>query len=519
MTVESYLELFTTLFGWQQYNNLWSVLSDTGIVFIPFLFILAKNFIGPAVSMEAKDASATSVRRMEIDIALALSVVVLAAQPFITLSPGVLSYERPCGAGAPVTPGASGTTYDSTFASILTNTNVPIWWYGMMALSAGATHASITGLGCVADLSGYRMELDKTRIEDPVLLEEFGHFLQDCFIPARSKYYREKPNVAALLSTYGQRDPEWFGSYVYRQTAGYYDSYRAATPVKGWAYSPSRDTEYASPPAYGRPYCKEWYEDAGIGLRRKLLDQVPPTLRSRGLSILSSIGFGSYTAADMEDDTIKSVVTTTLASAPASSDFATVYNDEGLLHLSLTPVNLPLVGAGLGTAWEKLSFSPMMYTVRSGAPIIQSLILLAIYMLLPIALVFSSYSWTMVITGSIAVFTVKFWSYLWHAAHWLENNLARALYPDGTSYFGASIANLTDGDFALKVMLIEMATALLFIGLPIVFSMIVAWGGYKVIMAISSAVGTLQSPIQKAGGSAANVGKSLAASKLGSKIR
>jgi len=515
MTVESYLELFTTLFGWQQYNNLWSVLSDTGIVFLPFLFILAKNFVGPATSMEAKDASATSVRRMEIDIVLALSVVVLAAQPFITLSPAVLTYEKPCGAGAPVTPGASGTTYDSAFASILTNTNVPIWWYGMMALSAGTTHAAVNGIGCVADLSGYRMELDKTRIQDPALLAELGQFVQDCFIPARSKYYREKPSVSALLSTYGERDPEWFGSYVYRQTAGYYDQYRASTPVSGWAYVPVRDTEYATAPTYGRPYCKEWYEDPGIGLHQKLLDQVPPTLRSQALSILSSVGFGTYTATDMENDTIKSVVTATLAAAPASSDFATAYNDEGLLRPSLTPVNLPLVGAGLGTAWEKLSFSPMMYAVRSGAPIIQSLILLAIYMLLPLGLVFSSYSWSMVVTGSIAVFTVKFWSYLWHAAKWLEDNLARAMYPDGTSYFGASLANLTDGDFALKTMLIEMATALLFIGLPVAFSMIVAWSGYRVVQGVSAA---LQSPIQRlgtAGRSAADVGRAKVASRIG----
>jgi TraG-like protein, N-terminal region len=514
MTVESYLELFTTLFGWQQYNNLWSVLSDTGIVFLPFLFILAKNFVGPATSMEAKDASATSVRRMEIDIALALTVVVLAAQPFITLSPGVLTYEKPCGAGTAVTPGASGTTYDSTFASILTTTNVPIWWYGMMALSAGATHAAVNGIGCVADLSGYRLDIDKTRIQDPTLLAELGQFVQDCFIPSRSKYYREKPNVAALLATFGARDPEWFGSNVYRQTPGYYDQYRASTPVTGWPYAPARDTEYETPPANGRPFCKEWYEDPTIGLRQKLLDQVPPTLRSQALNILATVGFGTYTATDMENDTIKSVVTSTLAAAPANSDFSTTYNDEGLFKASLLPVNLPLVGAGLGTAWEQLSFSPMMYAVRSGAPIIQSLILLAIYMLLPLALVFSSYSWSMVITGSIAIFTVKFWSYLWHAAKWLEDNLARALYPDGASYFSASLANLTDGDFALKVMLIEMATALLFIGLPVVFSMIVAWGGHRAIMAISSAVGLFQSPIQRAGGAAANVGKGIAASRI-----
>lgn len=121
----------------------------------------------------------------------------------------------------------------------------------------------------------------------------------------------------------------------------------------------------------------------------------------------------------------------------------------------------------------------------------------------------------MVVTGSIAVFTVKFWSYLWQAAKWLEDNLDRAMYPDGTSYFSASLANLTDGDFALKTMLIEMATALLFIDLPVAFSMIVAWSGYRVVQGVSAA---LQSPIQRlgtAGRSAADVGRAKVASRIG----
>jgi hypothetical protein len=39
MTVDSYLELFTTLFGWTFYGTLWDVLVGTGIVFLPFLGI------------------------------------------------------------------------------------------------------------------------------------------------------------------------------------------------------------------------------------------------------------------------------------------------------------------------------------------------------------------------------------------------------------------------------------------------------------------------------------------------
>ena len=48
MTVDSYLELFTTLFGWAFYGILWDVLVGTGIVYLPFVGIVIDNWREPA---------------------------------------------------------------------------------------------------------------------------------------------------------------------------------------------------------------------------------------------------------------------------------------------------------------------------------------------------------------------------------------------------------------------------------------------------------------------------------------
>ena len=48
MSVDSYLELFTSLFGWTFYGILWDVLVTTGIVYLPFLGILIDNWREPA---------------------------------------------------------------------------------------------------------------------------------------------------------------------------------------------------------------------------------------------------------------------------------------------------------------------------------------------------------------------------------------------------------------------------------------------------------------------------------------
>ena len=48
MSVDSYLELFTTLYGWSFYHVLWDALVATGIVYLPFLGILIDHWREPA---------------------------------------------------------------------------------------------------------------------------------------------------------------------------------------------------------------------------------------------------------------------------------------------------------------------------------------------------------------------------------------------------------------------------------------------------------------------------------------
>ena len=97
MSVDSYLELFTTLFGWAFYGVLWDVLVGTGIVYLPFLGILIDNWRDPAEGGEFGTVTGLSLRRMEIELFVALWVVVLAGQPaaLTPLDAGTLRYEPP----------------------------------------------------------------------------------------------------------------------------------------------------------------------------------------------------------------------------------------------------------------------------------------------------------------------------------------------------------------------------------------------------------------------------------------
>ena len=307
MTVDSYLELFTTLFGWTFYGILWDVLLGTGIVFLPFLGILIDNWREPAEGGEFGTVTGLSLRRMELELFIALLVVVLAGQPaaLTPLNAAALNYTPPPTLIDPTparaTVAAPQSTYGSTgFTGSPATVNIPVWWYAVLSMTSGFNHAVVEGLPSMADMRTYEQQARLATIADPRLRQEVSDFFSQCYIPARSKYQTERPETAAvnaLLSTYGLGDPDWMGSHVYRNTVGYYDTLRPVNQIPGWAYNAARDTEYdpATPPAWGKPTCKQWWESGAIGLRKKLIDEADATsARFSGLvnAILRSMARG-----------------------------------------------------------------------------------------------------------------------------------------------------------------------------------------------------------------------------------
>jgi len=218
MTVDSYLELFTTLFGWTFYGILWDVLLGTGIVFLPFLGILIDNWREPAEGGEFGTVTGLSLRRMEIELFIALLVVVLAGQPaaLTPLNSATLNYMPPPTLIDPTpstaTVSAPQSTYGSTgFTGSPATVNIPMWWYAVLSMTSGFNHAVVEGLPSAADMRTYEQQARLATIADPRLRQEVSDFFSQCYIPARSKYQAERPATAAvnaLLTTYGPDDPD-----------------------------------------------------------------------------------------------------------------------------------------------------------------------------------------------------------------------------------------------------------------------------------------------------------------------
>src|SRR5688572_7459007 len=136
--VQSYPELYTMLLGWGLYDKFWLLLTQTGIAYIPFLGIILIN-IGS--SYELLNAGPIALRRMELNLITSILLIFLAVAPCIPLNAHSISYKPTCGSSKTVYPGNTGTTYDNAFTVDTQNIKLPMWWYAVISISEGVTHA------------------------------------------------------------------------------------------------------------------------------------------------------------------------------------------------------------------------------------------------------------------------------------------------------------------------------------------------------------------------------------------
>jgi len=310
MNVGSFLEIYTTMFGWAFYNTLYNLFNVTGILYLPFLMVLYKNWRDPYLSQDDKPAAVTSQRRMTWGILSIVLVFSMAVLPFKVLELNEVRYRTACteadGATRTTTDvegGNTGTTYDARLGSA--GTRIPIFWWLLLSISSGINHAVTSSFSCFEDIKGLDQQLRNLTLRDDALREEYFRYANECFLPAKSKLHRAlrggerhayvTTSLDAWLTNnpdYDASDPYFIGSHFYLETDGFYKAfdktancpaqpggcgYQAKTPVPGWPYVEARDNYSAAVIAAGtpgRPFCDEWWTDGTLGLEKKLLNSV-----------------------------------------------------------------------------------------------------------------------------------------------------------------------------------------------------------------------------------------------------
>ncbi|UQQ00440.1 conjugal transfer protein TraG N-terminal domain-containing protein [Xanthomonas arboricola pv. juglandis] len=463
-----YLEYYLTLVGWIVNNGIWSILVASGIFALPFLAIVINEWLRARTEgADEGNKGVLSAMRIENRVWVAIVVILFAGIPFIPVDLSTIQFDRTrstqCQVNVPE-PGETG--WSNAFTTLNNQTaQVPVWWFFMHALSKAVTGAAVAAIPCGTDLRQMRMEIDNTRIDDPVLAQEVADFTHDCYGPARARLFMNRPT----LSEEQMNDVSWIGSSYFLNTAGFYDTYRSGTPRTAWPYDGTRDAGLAQVDSGGGyPTCQQWWSSGSEGLRARLLAQVDPSLLSR---LGQWAGFMSQ--AQVDDSVIRAVA----SPRQQTMNQGQVYTDYGG-QIDMTLPNIVTRGASdLGLTVGSLGFFPAMDVVRQALPMVLSFLKMAMVICIPLVLVIGTYDLKAVVTVSCVQFALFFVDFWFQLARWIDSTILDALY--GWNSPHSNFNPLMGLNNAFGDMLLNFVMAAMFIVLPGFWVAALSWVGVR----------------------------------------
>ena len=463
-----YLEYYLTLVGWIVNNGIWNVLVASGVFALPFLASVLQEWLKARTEgAEEGNKGVLSSLRIENRVFVAIVVILFAGIPFIPVNLSTIQFDQTRSTQCQVNiPAPSNTGWATSFTTLNNQSAlVPVWWFFMHALSKAITGAAVAAIPCGTDLRQIRIDIDSTRINDPVMAQEVADFTQDCYGPARAKLFDNRPT----LSDQQMNDVTWIGSNYFLTTAGFYDTYHSSTPRTAWPYNATRDAGLAQVPSGGGyPTCQQWWSDGGTGLDARLLAQVDPDLLSR---IEKWAGF--LTQAQVNDSVIRAIA----APHQQIMNQGQVYTDYGGQVDRTLPNDVNRATSDVGLAVGSLVFYPGMDAVRQALPIVLSFLKMALVICLPLILVIGTYELKTVVTVSCIEFALFFVDFWFQLARWIDSTIIDALY--GWNSPHSNFDPLMGLNNAFGDLLLDFVMGAMFIVLPGFWVTALAWTGIR----------------------------------------
>lgn len=504
MGVASYLEFVTTLFAWIMYKNLWAVLVDTGLVFLPIITMMVGNIMESRKGGDDEgSAGIQSLKKIETDFYMMFFVMVFAAIPMVDVKLGEMTYVRPvlsCTAHAETISGSkTGTTYDKALQTLGGESGqAPLWWAVLHIVSKAVTSASIAGIPCSYDLASVEYKLASDVIESPDLRRDVLEFTDDCYRASKAKLMRSH---TAVLTSEELNDTMWLGSKYFQRNHGYYDTFYSYNAQPDYPFDPVRDSGFESDAITGgHPVCNEWWANNTKGIRERVLRSIDFVLLGEMVyvdgGLISKATTQSLSVTEREDVFLRKylammqVKNAVGVRLPMSTGYNVSLTENGMdqaqnggwLRSTYGSITMPMRMLGdmgttamvaAGAALKIPSTIAEGQAIRQGISMIQCFVLMLLVMMLPFLMVFSEYKASTLMTLSVIFFAVHFLSFIWAVAFWFDNNLMSILtLSDGLGIF-APVAN------PVQSMTILYIKRFLYLFFPAIFLASLGWAGIK----------------------------------------
>jgi TraG-like protein, N-terminal region. len=542
MPVASIIDLYTSMLGWYMYGAMWDVITGTGLIMVPFVAAILQTILEDS-EREKKDTR-QFVRSLEFRIYSMVVVMVFAAQPYVILFPENMRYTHlaclPANEGESsilerrverIDYGDTGTTADNHASRFQASLNgrevrIPLWWYIISRLSHAFTLSMKLELPCNPDLRTLVDGLSGIRLHDDLLRREMAQFHKDCYRPSLTLYLRQSQErdftLPPSLRDNPERELSWIGSRIFLQLDGYYDFYRAKQPVTEFFWIESRDGMVADQYYAGDrgfPYCNEWWEPENSninGLRTRLLEY----FKSQAEWQDTVQGYGGFFNwwADLfmgtdsqrrQDDYFLQIALTSDSSALFGQRF-NANLDQATGFWSNLAESFTGGAANIGIFMGSIPQRVEAKTYRTAAPIVQALILMFFIMFLPALLTIGTFDIGKLITLTVVCFTLIFWGYLFALCHYIENFFLESMLTSAndsnwnqhqlmTAVTGQATGD-SYSDVALSMSIIEWISRILYVALPVMFSVFLGMVGHHIGNGISNAIAGLGHEVAAAGG-------------------
>lgn len=464
-SVDSYLEYFLTLLGWIMNNGIFALFVGTGIWLLPLIGVLLK--VWREVGRQGDDEGEKGqllIRWLSLELLPAMLVVVFTLAPVFTISLNNLQFDvertKQCGYKVPLKPEETGyAPLVDTFGG--RQARVPFWWVLMHKIDKGVNSAMISVLPCQRDLRQVRFEVQREQITDPNLLVEVQQFVQQCYVPARTKL-----QASQLSLTPAQvRETSWLGGRILVENSELYPRYRAMQPHKLFAYEAARDSGLPNTGEGGFPRCNEWWADGSAGLKNRLLS---------GMEANFSTQVQAFFANEKNREEI--LLRTLLRPENLSVSKGKVYPGYGgEVDPTFGNAVTRLVGS-VGSVASSFFIFPSLDSMRQAVPMIHSFMVMGIITLLPVIIILSGYSLKTVVTLSFVYFALLTTPFWWEFARWLDSVLLDILYSSSThSRINPYFLENTEDDF-----IVSFVMGFLFLMMPSIWFAAMSWAGFRV---------------------------------------
>ncbi|RMQ53599.1 conjugal transfer protein TraG N-terminal domain-containing protein, partial [Pseudomonas savastanoi] len=170
-----YLEYYLTLVGWLINGGIWNMIEDSGLFAAPFAAIVISEWLrARGEGADEGNKGVLSLARVENRFYTAILVIILACMPLVNVSIDTIQFDRSRSDQCQYSiPNPADTGWETSFSTLNgKSATVPVWWLFVHAMSKAATAASVAAIPCGVDLQQVRMDVNKARINDPLLAQE-----------------------------------------------------------------------------------------------------------------------------------------------------------------------------------------------------------------------------------------------------------------------------------------------------------------------------------------------------------